>query len=166
MSNEAYITKGTHKLCNGESGADVAFSVEGLANTSGWVSAQIDWGATPRPAYYEWSCEVQWQATPTQSSVLELYIATAPDHDSTQIDGDIGASDAAMGDADMRRNLRYIGAVTSENATASEKCVASGFFVATQRYMSICAYNAAGAAVNATDTNFRFDITQVAWQGQ
>lgn len=166
MANEAYIVKGTRKLVNGESGADVEFSVEGLATNTGRVSAQIDWGAAPRPVGYEWSCEVMWQATPTQSFVLELYIATAPDHDATQIDGDPGATDAALNDIDIRRNLRFIGAVASENAAASEKCVASGFFVATQRYMSIVAFNAAGATVNATDSNFRFDIVPVAWQGQ
>lgn len=166
MANEAYITKGTSLLFNGEAGAAVAFSVEGLANNSGWVSAQRDLGAAPRPGLYDWSCELQFQATPTQGAGLELYAAFAPDGDSTQIDGDVGASDAALGDVDMRRNLMFIGFVTSENAAASEKCVASGQFEASKRYISIVAYNAGGAAVNATDSNFRFDLQPAAWQGQ
>ena len=166
MANEAYIRNGTSKRIDGATGADYAFSVEGLTNGAGRVSAQIDWGAAPRPAIYEWSCEVQWQATPTQGAVLELYVAGAPDADATQIDGDVGNADAALGDVDMRRNLRYIGCVASENAAASEVSVASGTFEFTQRYMSIVAYNAAGATVNATDTNFRFDIIPVYWQGQ
>lgn len=166
MANEAYIRKGTSKLVNGQVGADVAWSMQGVVNAAGRVSAQIDWGVAPRPAIYEWSCEVQWQATPTQGSVLELYIATAPDADSTQIDGDIGAIDAALGDVDMRRNLQYIGCVVSENAAASEICVANGTFTCTSRYMSIVGYNAAGATINATDTAFRFNIVPVYWQGQ
>jgi hypothetical protein len=166
MANEAYIRKGTSKLVNGEAGADVAFSMEGVSNGVGRVSAQIDWGAAPRPAEYSWSCEVQWQATPTQGGVLELYVAGAPDADSTQIDGDVGASDAALGDVDMRRNLRYIGAVVSENAAASEVCVASGRFTFTERYMTVVGYNGAGATINATDSNFRFDIAPVYWQAQ
>lgn len=166
MANETYLKKGTSKLVNGEAGADVALSMEGVANGAGRVSAQIDWGAAPRPDWYEWSCEVQFQATPTQGLGLELYVAGAPDGDATQIDGDIGASDAALGDVDMRRNLRSIGYVVSENAAASEKCVASGIFQFTQRYMSIVGYNASGASVNATDSNFRFDIVPVYWQGQ
>ena len=166
MANEAYIRKGTSKSVNGEAGADVAFSMEAVTTGNGRVSTQIDWGAAPRPATYEWSCEVQWQATPTQGGVLELYVAGAPDADATQIDGDIGNTDAALGDVDMRRNLRYIGAVVSENAAASEKCVASGTFEFTQRYMSIVGYNNGGATTNATDSNFRFDITPVYWQGQ
>lgn len=156
MANESYIGKGTAKLINGEAGADVAFSVEGIANATGRVSAQIDLGAAPRPYMFTWSCELQLQATPTQGAGLELYIAGAPDGDSTQIDGDIGAADAALGDADMRRNLRFIGFVTSENAAASEICVKSGMFEHYDRYLSIVAYNASGAAVDATDSNFRF----------
>jgi hypothetical protein len=164
MANQAYINKGTSKLVNGEAGADVAFSMEGVTTANGRVSAQIDWGALPRPAMYEWSCEVQWQATPTQGAVLELYVAGAPDADSTQIDGDIGATDAALGDVDMRRNLTYIGCVVSENATASEICVASGLFMFTQRYMSIVGYNAGGSTIHATDSAFRFNIVPVYWQ--
>jgi hypothetical protein len=91
MANETYIKKFTNVLFNGEAGADVAISVEGLANAAGRVSAQYDLGASPRPYLFTWSCEVQFQATPTQYSGLELYIATAPDHDATQIDGDIGS---------------------------------------------------------------------------
>ena len=166
MANESYIRKGTSVLFNGEAGAGVAWSMEAVANAAGRVSAQKDWGAAPRPDRYSWSCEVQWQATPTQGSVLELYIATAPDADSTQIDGDIGTSDAALADVDMRRNLRYIGSVVSENAAASEVCVASGTFTCDARYMSLVGYNAAGATINATDSNFRFDVVPVYDQGQ
>lgn len=158
MANELYIDKGTAKLAGGEAGADIAWSVEGLANAAGRVAAQYDLGAAPRPYLFEWSCEVQFQATPTQGKGLELYIATAPDHDATQIDGDCGNSDAALGDVDMRRNMKLIGYVVSENAAASEKCVASGVFECTFRYLTLVAYNDSGASVNATDTNFRFDF--------
>jgi hypothetical protein len=154
MANESYINNGTALLFNGEAGADVAWSMEG------------DIGAVPRPSKFKWSCEVQFQATPTQGGVLELYVAAAPDHDATQIDGDIGNSDAALGDVDMRRNLMYIGQVVSENAAASEKCVASGVFEFPFRYISLIGYNAAGASINATDSNFRFDLCPYYDQGQ
>lgn len=166
MANETYIKNETTRLVSGAAGADVAFSVEGLADSAGRVSAQIDLGAAPRPFMFTWSCECQWQATPDQYGTLDLYIATAPDGDSTQIDGDVGASDAALGDVDMRRNLKYIGSVVSENATASEKCVASGEFTTMQRYISIIAFNDGGSAINATDSNFRFDLHEKSYQGQ
>lgn len=159
MANAVYINKGTTLLFNGEAGANVAWSMEAITNGAGRVSTQHDLGVDPRPYRFSWSCELQWQATPTQGAVLELYIAGAPDGDSTQIDGDIGATDAALGDADMRRNLKFIGVVVSENAAASEKCVASGVFEHYDRYISLVGYNGAGAAINATDSNFRFDLT-------
>lgn len=166
MANESYIANGTSLSINGEVGADYAFSVEGLTNAAGRVSAQVDLGVAPRPAIYQWSCEVQFQATPTQYATLDLYIAEAPDGDPTQISGDVQSSDAALGDVDMRRNLKYIGSVVSENAAASEKCVADGEFVTLNRYISIVAYNDSGASVNATDSNFRFDLQPKSWQGQ
>lgn len=166
MANEAYVANGTALLISGAVGADYAFSVEGLGNGAGRVSAQIDLGVAPRAFMYDWSCEVQFQATPTQGQSLDLYIASAPDGDATQIDGDVGATDAVLADIDMRRNLKYIGSVVSENAAASEVLVASGTFVTYKRYLTIVAYNGSGASVNATDSNFRFDLTPKAIQGQ
>jgi len=166
MANEAYVRRGTTLQINGEVGADYAWSIEGVSNGAGRVSAQIDLGVAPRPGLYEWHCETQFQATPTQGAGLELYIATAPDSDSTMIDGDVGASDAALGDVDMRRNLRYLGMVVSENAAASEVCKASGIVEITTRYVSIVGYNASGATTNATDSNSIFYLTPIYWQGQ
>lgn len=166
MANELYIATGTSQLFSGAAGADVAFSVEGVADGAGRTSAQKDWGAAPRAYRYQWSCEVQWQATPTQYGTLDLYIAEAPDGDSTQIAGDQGASDAALGDVDSVLNMRYIGSVVSENAAASEKCVAHGAFESNARYFSVVAVNNGGATINATDSNFRFDITPQAYQVQ
>jgi hypothetical protein len=159
MANASYVNNGTALLFNGEAGADVAFSVEGVADAAGRTSAQHDAGAAPRPFLYTWSCEVQWQATPTQYAGLELYIAEAPDHDATQVAGDQGVADAALGDVDSVRNMRLIGVVVSENAAASEKCVASGEFVSYNRYFSIVAVNNGGSTINATDSAFRFDLT-------
>lgn len=166
MANEAYIKTGTALLISGAAGADYAWSVEGVANGAGRVSAQIDLGASPRPGLYKWSCEVQFQATPTQYKGLALYKGGAPDGDSTQIDGDVGATDAALGDVDMRSNLKNIGYVVSENAAASEACVASGTFEHLDRYLTLVAYNDSGATINATDTNFVFTLQPVSWQAQ
>lgn len=162
MANETELDVGTALKINGEGDAAYAWSMENVSTANGRVSAQIDLGAAPRPYIFKWSCEVQFQATPTQGLGLELYVAGAPDGDATQIDGDIGQSDAALGDIDMRRNLKSIGYVVSENAAASEKCVASGAFEHYDRYLSLVGYNASGATINATDSNFVF-ILQPLW---
>lgn len=158
MPNALYIDNETSILVNGEVGADVAWSVEGLTNGAGRVSAQKDWGAAPRASEFSWSCEVQLQATPTQYKTLSLYVATAPDGDSSQITGDPGTSDAALGDVDATENMMFIGQIVSENAAAGEVLVASGVFQSTERYHSYVIVNNTGASVNATDSNFRFNI--------
>lgn len=158
MPNALYIDNETAQQFNGTVGADVAFSMEGVADGAGRVSAQYNAGAAPRAYIYHWSCEVQWQATPDQYGTLDLYVAEAPDGDSTQISGDQGSSDAALGDVDATFNMRYIGRVVSENATASEVCVSSGTFQSFARYFSIVGVNNGGATINATDSNFNFRL--------
>jgi len=165
MPSKLYIANETALLINGESGADYAWSMEGVTNTAGRVSAQIDLGAVSRAFLITWSCEVQAQATPTAGATLDLYKGGAPDGDATQIDGDTGNADAAL-TAEMEKNMQYFGSVVSENATASEKCVSSGSFVHYQRYLSLAAINNLGATINATDTNFRFDLQAKALEGQ
>lgn len=166
MANEAYINNGTSLLISGDAGADIAWSMEAVTTGNGQVSAQIDLGAAPRPFIYEWSCEVQFDATPTQYSTLDLYISESPDGDATQRSGDEGAADAALGDVDSLKNMKAIGKVIVENAAASEKNVASGTFITFNRYISIVGLNDTGATINATDTNFRFDMQPKYIQGQ
>lgn len=165
-AGDMLIQKGTAKLVNGEASADTAWSMEGVTNGSGRVSAQIDLGANPRGATIDWICEVQFQATPTQGKGLELYVAEALDNANTRMAGDLGTTDAALGDVDMRRNLTPIGYVVSENAAASEKCIASGRFDTFKRYITFVGYNDSGATTNATDSNFKFYYQVTYWQAQ
>ena len=164
-TSKSFITAESTVKVNGEAGADHAWTVEGLTDANGRVSIQIDWGAAPRANIYDWSAEALFQATPTQYKSLNFYIATAPENDSTQIDGDVGASDAALGDVDQLRNLKFIGSLVAEEANTT-KMVASGVFTSNTRYMSLVAFNDTGATVNATDSNFIFTITERANQGQ
>lgn len=155
MANAVKLNGGSFSLVNGEAGAAYAWSMEAVANAAGRVSAQIDLGALPRGAIIDWECSAQFQATPTQGKGIELYAAGA-DQSSSRIDGDVGSTDAALGDVDMRRNLMQFGYVVSENAAASEACNASGSFSWTKRYISFVGYNDSGATINATDSNFIF----------
>ena len=155
MSGEFYIDVGTTLKINGEGDADYAWSVESLADGAGRVSARIDLGAAPRPYVYRWRCKCTWQATPTQGGALQLYISES---DGTYEDGDIGTSDAAMGDVDMRRNMYKFGSVIAEEADTSDM-ISGGVVEIYERYVSIAAYNDGGSAVNATDSNFYFGLT-------
>jgi len=164
-TSKAFITAESTIKVNGEAGADLAWSVENITNGAGRVSAQLDLGAAPRASIFDWSCELLAQATPTQYAAFELYKAAAPEDDATQIDGDIGAVDAALGDVDQVKNLAYFGSVVAEEADTT-KMVGSGSFVHTDRYLSLVCLNNLGATINATDSNFIFKLTARAWQGQ
>lgn len=164
-TSKSLITAENTLKINGEAGADVAWSVEGVVDGAGRVSVQQDLGAAPRASIFDWSCELLAQATPTQFEPFEIYIAGAPEDDSTQIDGDVGAADAALGDIDQLKNLQFIGAVIAEEADTS-KMVASGSFVFTGRFLSLVCLNNLGATINATDSNFVFKLTKRAFQGQ
>lgn len=166
MANESWLNKGSALTADGTGGATVAWSMHGVTNGAGRVSAQYDLGALPRGCIIEWACELQLQATPTQGKAVELYIAEAPDEDSAMITGDPGTADAALGDVDMRRNMRGIGQVVSENAAASEKCNAAGSFFAPRRYISFVGYNDTGATINATAANFKFKFRVIYPQAQ
>jgi len=151
---------------NGEAGADVAFSIEGITSTSGRVSAQKDLGASPRDGWYYWHGEILMQATPTQYTSLKLFAASAPDGDSTMITGDVGATDAALGDVDQLRNLQPIGDIVIEEADTT-KMVGSGVFFFPHRYLSLVLHNdATGATTNATDSNCIILVNSYNWQGQ
>lgn len=166
MANEAYVKENTTLLISGASGADYAWSMEGVTTANGRVSAQIDLGASPRPAWFSWACKLQFQATPTQGLGVALFKGGAPSSDATMIDGDVGSTDAALADIDMRRNLVQFGYVVSENAAANELCIASGNFYHPHRYLTLVGFNESGATLNATDTNFVFYLTPLSWQAQ
>lgn len=165
MTSKLQVLTDTALKFNGEAGADVAFSVEGILNGTGRVSAQYDQGASPRVATYNWDCSVFFQATPTQGATLDFYLAVAPDNDSTMISGDVGAIDAALGLVDQLRNLEYIGSVEVESAGTTEM-ISSGVFTVTNRYFSIVAYNRSGTSINATDSNFVFNVVPYQIQAQ
>lgn len=165
-TSQAQINVGTGLKFNGEAGADVAFSMEGVATTAGRVSAQYDLGASPRDALFMWHAELLMQATPTQYTTIDFYAAAAYDADSTMIWGDVGATDAALSDVDQLRNLQPIGSVIIEEAGTS-KMVGGGVFQFPHRYISIVGHNnATGATINAIDSNFLFFLQPYNWQGQ
>lgn len=164
-TSQAQVNVGTALTFNGEAGADVALSFEGATDGNGQVSAQYDLGADPRDFDFYWNAEALAQATPDAGGTVDFYAAFAPDNDSTMIDGDVGASDATLTGLEEVVNLYYIGSLVWDTADTSKQ-VASGVFTCYQRYLSIVAGNNSGATMNATDSNFIFQITPFNIQGQ
>lgn len=167
MANETYITNiGTTVIFNGAGGGNVAFGIEGLANGAGRISAQHDWGVVARPYIFKWNFKTQIQATPNLDSVVDIYIATAPDDLSSRISGNEGVSDAALGDIKSVDNMRRIGRLIVADTTANTDLTCNGYFECLERYMSIVIVNRTGASLNATAANSEFRITKASKQGQ
>jgi hypothetical protein len=165
-TSQAQLQEGTQLKFNGEAGADVAFSMENIATGAGRVSAQYDLTAAPRDWQFQWAAELLMQATPTQYKTIDFYAAGAPGFDNTMIMGDVGVSDAALGDVDQLRNLFFLGSVVIEEADTT-KMVGGGWFEWPFRYISIVGYNnGTGAAINATDSSFLFYLIPYNIQGQ
>ena len=166
-TSQAQLKIGTGVKFNGEAGADVAFSMEGIASAAGRVSTQYDLGASPRDGLFMWHASLFLQATtPVQGKTVDFYAAAAYDAVATMIWGDIGATDAALGDVDQLRNLLFLGSVVIEEANTTIM-VGGGVFEFPYRYISIVMHNnATGATTNATDSNMLFFLQPYNWQGQ
>ncbi len=167
MTSKAFITNEFEYLVNGEAGADYAWSCENLSDGAGRVSAQIDLTAAPRPFQFELHISLQMISTAaTQGKTFAVYKAVTPDGDATQISGDVGATDAALGDTDQLRNLDYIGSVTAEEDSSTTVMNGVIKFECRSRYLTLVAENNTGAALNATDSNFVAVLIGRSVQGQ
>jgi hypothetical protein len=164
-TSKAFITNENEWKVNGEVGADHAWTLEGITDGAGRVSAQIDLSARPQAVMFDLHVDIPMQATPTQYDGLHFYVAGAPDGTSGQIDGDVGATDAALGDLDQLKNLKYIGSVIAEEADTTDM-KSSMSFMHTSRYLTLVMHNDSGATTNATDSNCVAYLIRRAWQGQ
>lgn len=162
MAGEIYLKEGTTLKINGEADAAYAWSMEAVADGAGRVSARIDLGAAPRPYLYRWRCKCVWQANPTLNAALRLYKSES---DGTYEDGDVGTADAALAAANALTNCKQFGAVKADTADTSDQ-IAGGVIEIHERYVSIVGWNAGGAALNATDSNFYFGLTPISDQTQ
>jgi len=165
-TSKAFITNESEETISGVAGADHAWTLEGIADGAGRVSVQIDLGAAPRKSEFQLYLEVLFQATPTQGGTLDFYKAEAPDSDATMIPGDIGATDAALGDVDQLRSLDFIGSLTAEEADTTKMVMSPINFLCKSRYLTLVMDNNSGATTNATDTNCIGILVGRAQQGQ
>jgi hypothetical protein len=160
MAKELYILEGTTLLIAGEVGADYAWSMEGIANGAGRLSAQIDLGADPRPYMYRWRCQVKYQATPTANTDLRL---RKVESDGTYADDGLGESDAAVATEPV--NAKQFHTVKTQ-AAGTQVNIGGGLVEIYEQYVSFVGWNASGATTDATDSNFKFFLTPISDQQQ
>lgn len=141
------------------SGGTAVFTPKAVANAAGRVSAQHDRGAPSSPGRYMMHCETQCQATPTVGQTVDVYVAEGLS--SSLIAGDVGTSDAGLSDTDVLRNLRYVGSISVENATADEKFMAVFDVEIRSRYFSVVWWNNTGATLTNDDAEHIVTMVEV-----
>ena len=165
MTSKSFVTNESELKVNGEGDANHAWSMEGITTAAGRVSVQIDLGARPGAYLISWNCKMAWQGTPTVDKSMDFYKAGAPDATAANIDGDIGATDAALGALVQLKNLQYFGSVIVDTADTSSQ-IASGEFVHYGRYITLVGFNTGGTTTAASDATFAFFMTVRTLQGQ
>ena len=143
------------------SGGDETITLTSLGSGAGRVGDQWDFGTTPK--LYRVSLRVELGAsTSLKGEGVQLYLARAPNGFSTQTEGEVGASDAALSDEDNLQNMLFIGAArVDDEADATAQLNASFIFALAERYGSPVVWNATSDALSATAGNHEIRIEDI-----
>jgi len=158
MANKVYINEETAKTWT-DSGGDYTIDLGSLASDGVRVGAQGDLGAAPRADQYGWKLVITgFQTTPSSvGETVDLYLAFS---DGTNIDGDVGTSDAA-GSTDDLPNLLFLGAASTQDTTSGQNLIISGTCQILQRYVSPVIHNQVGVALNGLTDAHKFILTPI-----
>ena len=157
MPNKIYIAEEVAKTWT-DTGGDYTIDLGGLAADAVRVGGQGDLGATPRADQYSWKLVIDgFDTAPVVGETVHLYLAFS---DGTNVDADVGTSDAA-GSTDDLPNLLFLGAASVQTTTVSDKLIISGVCQITQRYVSPVIHNNTADALLGTADSHKFILTPV-----
>jgi len=157
MANKVYINEETTKTWT-DTGGDYTMDLGALAADAVRVGAQGDLGAAPRPDQYSWKLVIDgFDTAPVVGETVDLYLAFS---DGTNIDGDVGVSDAAGATVDLP-NLLFLGSAVVQTTTAGDNLIISGMVQIAQRYVSPVIHNNTADALLSTADSHKFILTPV-----
>lgn len=162
MTSKAYQLDETALEFKASAG-DVVFTCTSLAASAGRQSAEHDLGAAARAYAYEWRAYCQFATAPVVGETVDVYLKTS---DGTHDDNDDGASDAAVSAEDKLKNLKYMGSIVVDEASATPEFSASGVVQITSRYMQVVFWNATADALSATAAEHGLSLKPFSIQGQ
>lgn len=145
------------------SGGDVVLTLTSLAAGAGRQSAEHDLGTSARAFAYEWRAYCQFATTPVVGETIDIYLKTS---DGTHDDNDDGATDAALSAEDKLRNLRYLGSIIVDEASATPEFSASGTIQINSRYIQIVFWNNTADALSSTASEHGLSLKPFSVQGQ
>jgi hypothetical protein len=158
MPNKIYLAPET-TLTWTDTGGDYAMDLGGLAADGVRVGAQGDLGAGDHSHRYFWQVVIDgFDTAPVVGEEVHIYLAFA--NDATDIDGDVGASDAAGATADLP-NLLHIGTVVVQTTTAADELITSGIVEVGCRYVSPVVHNDTADALLSTADAHTFKLTPI-----
>ena len=138
MANKVYTQQET-AIAWTDAGGDYTMDLGGLAADAVRVGAQGDLGAAPRADRYGWQLVIDgFDTAPVVKETVDLYLAFS--FDGTDIDGDVGASDAA-GDKNDLPNLLPLKPAVVASTAAADKLIVSGVVEIVARYVSPVVHN-------------------------
>lgn len=156
MPNEVLVKNGTAKSWLA-SGGDAALTLTSLANGAGRVGGALDMGAT-RAGRYRVQLKCQFATAPTAGLPVEVYLVRSDDN--TTRDGNLGSSDAAVSDADIRAQCLFCGMLSADNQNTGAQ-VASFEVETGARYLAPLIWNAAGQAFTSTAGHHAVAVTPI-----
>lgn len=166
MPSAIYLKRGTSKTFKA-SGGDGTFTVDGIANGAGRISARVDVaGAAPAPDLFEITCQIKATSTPTTGTVARVYVIGADAATGgTRADGGWAETDAAAADENRLRNATVVAAVQADVVsgnvfTRTVRCVDS------RRYLQVAVWNAYGVALSATANDTIITVTPLYYETQ
>ena len=161
-TSKAYILPET-KYNFLDSGGDVVITLASLGADSGRQSAQLDLGAGAQPFMFRWRAWVKFATIPVVDESIEIYIKTS---DNTHFDNDDGSGDAAVSAENKLKNLRWIGSIVVDEASATPEFSASGKVAIYERYVQLVIWNGTADALSATAADNGAYLEEIPLQGQ
>ena len=162
MTSKAYYLPETkHDFL--DTGGDVVLTLTSLASDAGRQSAQLDLGANAQPFMFRWRAWVKFATAPVVGESVNIYLKTS---DGTHLDNDDGTGDIAVSAEDKLKNLRYIGSIVVDEASATPEFSASGTVAIYERYVHLVFWNATADALSATAADHGAYLEEIPLQGQ
>jgi hypothetical protein len=125
-----------------------ALVLNSLAASTGRCSIGVDRGAGSLPVRYKWKAIIQWNVAPVLGDAADIYIIES---DGTYVDGVANLTTGATFTLGQSLNMKQIGAVRAQSATATTNFIASGVCNIYERYYGVGVFNRSAQILENTN---------------
>ena len=158
MANLLYQNEGTNITWRSSGGTN-AITLTSLGAGAGRQGAHHDFGVAARAYMFTWRLFMQFATAPAVDERVRIYGKAG---DATHYDNDDGTGDIAVSAEDKLKNLKPLGVLTVDEASATPEFSASGLVYWPYRIFAPVIWNgSAGDAFSSTAADHGFDLTPV-----